>query len=56
MFDARIVDGAVNGVGNLVRAGGLRLRRIQTGFVRNYALGVAAGAVAIFAFMLFRTP
>jgi NADH-quinone oxidoreductase subunit L len=55
VFDARIIDGAVNGVGNAVRAGGLRLRRIQTGFVRNYALGVGAGAVAILAFMIFRT-
>ena len=55
VFDLKIVDGAVNGVGNLVRGGGERLRPVQSGFVRNYALGVAAGAVAIFAFMIFRT-
>src|SRR5438132_13283115 len=54
-FDLKIIDGAVNGVADLVRDGGTRLRRVQTGFVRNYALGVAAGAVAIFAFVVFRT-
>ena len=36
-------------------AGWARLRRIQTGFVRNYALGVAAGTVALFAFVVLRT-
>jgi len=55
VFDLKVIDGAVNGVADLVRDGGTRLRRIQTGFVRNYALGVAAGAVALFAFVLIRT-
>ena len=45
----------MNGVAGTIRWLGVELGRIQTGFVRNYALGVAAGAVAIFAFMLFRT-
>jgi NADH-quinone oxidoreductase subunit L len=53
--DAKVIDGTVNGVGALVRAGGGRLRRVQTGFVRNYALAVAAGAVAILAYMVSRT-
>ncbi len=53
--DAKLIDGTVNGVGALVRAGGGRLRRVQTGFVRNYALAVAAGAVAILAYMVART-
>jgi NADH-quinone oxidoreductase subunit L len=55
VFDRRVIDGAVNGVGALVRAGGSRLRGIQTGFVRNYALGVAGGAVAVLAYVLTRT-
>jgi NADH-quinone oxidoreductase subunit L len=55
VFDLKIIDGAVNGVATLVRAGGDRLRKVQTGFVRNYALGVAAGAVALFAFVVIRT-
>jgi NADH-quinone oxidoreductase subunit L len=55
VFDLKIIDGAVNGVATLVRTGGDRLRKVQTGFVRNYALGVAAGAVALFAFVVIRT-
>jgi NADH-quinone oxidoreductase subunit L len=54
-FDLKIIDGAVNGVATLVSDSGDRLRKLQTGFVRNYALGVAAGAVAIFAFVVIRT-
>jgi NADH-quinone oxidoreductase subunit L len=55
VFDLKIIDGAVNGVATLVRNSGGNLRRLQTGFVRNYALGVAAGAVALFAFVIVRT-
>jgi len=55
VFDLKIIDGAVNGVATLVRNGGGNLRRLQTGFVRNYALGVGAGAVALLAFVIVRT-
>jgi NADH-quinone oxidoreductase subunit L len=55
VFDLKVIDGAVNGVATLVRDSGDRLRKVQTGFVRNYALGVAAGAVVIFAFVVIRT-
>jgi NADH-quinone oxidoreductase subunit L len=55
VVDAKVIDGTVNGVGALVRAGGGRLRRVQTGFVRNYALAVGVGAVAILAYMVART-
>ncbi|MBV9284934.1 MAG: NADH-quinone oxidoreductase subunit L, partial [Acidimicrobiia bacterium] len=55
VFDRKIIDGAVNGVATLVRNTGTNVRRLQTGFVRNYALGVAAGAVLLFAFVVFRT-
>ena len=55
VFDLKVIDGAVNGTANLVRGAGARLRHLQTGFVRNYALGVAAGTVAIFAFVILRT-
>ncbi|MCU1450840.1 MAG: dehydrogenase subunit [Acidimicrobiales bacterium] len=55
VLDAKVIDGAVNGVATLVRDSGDRVRKLQTGFVRNYALGVAAGAVAIFAFVVIRT-
>ena len=55
VVDAKIIDGTVNGVGALVRAGGSRLRTVQTGFVRSYALAVAVGAVAILAYAVARS-
>jgi NADH-quinone oxidoreductase subunit L len=55
VVDAKIIDGTVNGVGALVRAGGSRLRGVQSGFVRSYALAVAVGAVAILAYAVART-
>jgi len=53
-FDLGVIDGAVNGVATLVRQGGGRLRRVQTGLVRNYALGVVLGAVALLVFLAVR--
>ena len=44
-FEQDIVDFTVDGVGKLVRLASSRLRVIQTGFVRNYALGILFGAV-----------
>jgi NADH-quinone oxidoreductase subunit L len=53
-FDLGVIDGAVNGVATLVRGAGGRLRRVQTGLVRNYALGVVVGAVALLVFLAVR--
>ena len=53
-FDAKVVDGAVDGVGRSVRAGGVALRRVQSGFVRFYALLTAAGAVALLVWFISR--
>ena len=49
-----IIDGAVNGIASAVRRGGGLVRRAQTGYVRNYALGIVLGVVVIFGFMLTR--
>jgi NADH-quinone oxidoreductase subunit L len=54
IFDTRVVDGAVNGVGRAVVAWAASLRRLQTGYVVNYALTMLAGAVAIVGFLLAR--
>jgi NADH-quinone oxidoreductase subunit L len=53
-FDLGVIDGAVNGVARLVRDAGGRLRRVQTGLVRNYALGVVLGAVGLLVFLAVR--
>jgi NADH-quinone oxidoreductase subunit L len=51
-LDNRGVDGAVNGLGASVGGSSSRLRRIQTGFVRTYALSMLAGSVAVVAVLL----
>jgi len=54
-FDRGVVDGAVTGVGTLVRGAGGVLRRFHNGLVRTYAAGVAVGAVALMAWFLSRS-
>ncbi|MFZ2059133.1 MAG: NADH-quinone oxidoreductase subunit L [Acidimicrobiales bacterium] len=54
VVEAKGIDGAVNGFAWLVRATGHQLRKVQTGYVRNYALGLAAGLVLILAYVLTR--
>jgi len=46
-FDRVIVDGAVNAIGRSAGGFGSSLRRIQTGRVQNYALGIAVGLIVM---------
>jgi NADH-quinone oxidoreductase subunit L len=55
VVDARIIDGAVNGAAHLVRSTGQATRKLQSGYVRNYALGIAVGMAALIVFLLSRT-
>ncbi len=50
--DNRGVDGAVNGLAALIGGTSGRLRRLQTGFVRSYALSMFAGAAVLVGAML----
>ena len=52
--DAGAIDGAVNGVGGLVRTGSGALRRLQTGSIRAYAASLFLGAVMILGYYLWR--
>ena len=54
VFDQGFIDGIVNGVGRAVTAWGAGLRRLQSGYVANYALTMLAGAVIVVAFFLAR--
>jgi NADH-quinone oxidoreductase subunit L len=56
VFDVKVIDALVNGVAAMVVAWALGLRRIQTGYVMNYALGMLLGAVALVAFLLMARP
>jgi NADH-quinone oxidoreductase subunit L len=51
-FDNRGVDGAVNGLAAAFGGGSGRLRRLQTGFVRSYALSMLGGSVLVVAALL----
>jgi NADH-quinone oxidoreductase subunit L len=51
-LDLRGVDGIVNGLGAAFGGGSARIRRVQTGFVRSYALSMLGGTVAVVAVLL----
>jgi NADH-quinone oxidoreductase subunit L len=54
VVDAGFIDGAVNGTARAVVAGAAGLRRLQTGYVVNYALTMLVGAVVVVGFLLIR--
>ena len=54
VFDRKWIDGVVNGVGHGVTWVGARVRKLQTGYVRNYALGIAGGTVLLLAWAIAR--
>jgi len=46
-FDREVVDGTVNGIGSTTVVTGRSIRRVQTGRVQNYALGIALGLIVM---------
>ncbi len=54
VVEARVIDGAVEGAARLVRGGGERLRRVQTGYVRTYAAVFVGGIVILVAYLVTR--
>jgi NADH-quinone oxidoreductase subunit L len=53
-IDAAVIDGAVNGVGEVVRGTSGVLRRAQTGRLRTYAASLLLGVVVILGWYLSR--
>ncbi|MGZ4671436.1 MAG: NADH-quinone oxidoreductase subunit L [Ilumatobacteraceae bacterium] len=51
-YDANVIDGAVNGIGRLVRGTGQRIRTVQSGNVRNYAAAIGVGVVLLLAWFV----
>ncbi|MEP6758428.1 MAG: NADH-quinone oxidoreductase subunit L [Actinomycetota bacterium] len=51
VLDAKVIDGAVNGVAGLVQRAAAGGRLIQTGFVRTYALVLFLGAVLVLGYI-----
>ncbi len=52
--DVGVVDGTVNRAGEFVRRDSVWLSRIQSGFVRNYALSIFLGAVVVIGYLIIR--
>lgn len=53
-MDVRIIDGFVNGIAGLTGWVGNSLRRVQTGYVRNYAFTILIGAIILLIWLLVR--
>ena len=52
-FDAKVVDGIVNGMATASQEISRVVRQVQTGIVQNYALALVLGVVMVFGLMLF---
>jgi NADH-quinone oxidoreductase subunit L len=53
-FDKSVVDGGVNGLASITAKLGRIIQPAQSGYLRNYAVGVAAGALALVAWFITR--
>lgn len=53
-IDLGIIDGVANGLGALARWIAAGTRRMQTGYIRNYALSIFLGVVIILGYLLLR--
>jgi len=51
-FDRVGIDGAVNDVGRLTRGASARIRVLQSGFLRTYALLIGVGSILLIAYVL----
>ncbi|MBY8863294.1 NADH-quinone oxidoreductase subunit L [Nocardia sp. CA2R105] len=51
-LDTRGIDGLVNSTATVIGAASTRIRRVQTGFVRSYALSMFAGAAVVIVALL----
>ena len=54
--DMGVIDAAGNGLGRAVAWLSSGLRRLQTGFVRLYALGIMLGVVILMAYLIWSKP
>jgi len=54
VFDPKVIDGAVNGLGSATRSFGSTMRVLQTGWVRSYAAAIVAGALGIVIWLLWQ--
>ncbi len=54
VIEPRVIDGAVTGLAVSVRRSGEGLRKVQSGFVRHYALATVLGLAVVIVFLVAR--
>jgi NADH-quinone oxidoreductase subunit L len=52
-FDPKVIDGAVNAVGEVTNDGGEAVRKLQNGAVPTYAFSILLGVVAVVLYFVF---
>jgi NADH-quinone oxidoreductase subunit L len=52
-FDLRVIDAIANGLGAVTQGAAVRLRNLQTGYIRNYALAVLVGGLLVLSYFIF---
>jgi NADH-quinone oxidoreductase subunit L len=52
-FDVKIIDGLANGSASFVGWASQIFRKLQTGYIRNYALGFSLGVIILLALVIF---
>ncbi len=52
--DLGVIDGAANGLATVTQGLARALRRLQTGYVRNYALSIFLGVILILGYLILR--
>jgi len=53
-IDLGLIDGIANGLARLTQDASGELQKLQTGYVRNYALSILLGVVAVLAWLILR--
>jgi NADH-quinone oxidoreductase subunit L len=53
-IDLGVIDAIANGLGEVAKRVGASLRRVQTGYARNYALSIFLGVVIILGYLILR--
>jgi NADH-quinone oxidoreductase subunit L len=49
-----LIDGIANGLARLTQDASAELRKLQTGYVRQYALSILFGVVVVLAWLILR--
>jgi len=53
VFDLKVIDAFANGLGTVTKGASQRLRVVETGYVRNYALAILVGGLLVLSYFIF---